>query len=181
MARDGSVASIVERSPGIEAGHDVERRLEGQRLAFFEDEVLDVGRLDRLDALFDERVADGLRDQVLGDVLHDLRLEALADHVGRDLAGAEAGDLRGAAELRGGVADGFVNDVLGTSIVRSRRVSFTSTISDFIVLEALPDPHRRLGYAKEGTRTPTAFRLPAPKTGASASSATLARGLTDQG
>ena len=111
MARDGSVASIVDRSPGSNAGHDVERRLERERLAFFEDEVLDVRRVDRLDAFFDERVADGLRHEVLGDVLHDLRLEALADHVRRDLAGAEAGNLRGAAELRGGVTDRFVDDV----------------------------------------------------------------------
>ena len=98
---------------GIERRNDVERGLEGERLAFFEDEVLDVGRFDRLDTLFDERVADRLRHQVLGDVLHDLGLEALADHVGRDLAGAEAGDFRGASELRGGVADGFVNNGAG--------------------------------------------------------------------
>jgi hypothetical protein len=112
-ARAGSVASIVDSSPGSKAGDDVERRLERERLAFLEDQVLDVGRRDRLDAFFDERVADGFRNQVLGDVLHDLRLEALADHVRRDLAGAEAGDARRAPEPGGRVADGFVNDVAG--------------------------------------------------------------------
>ena len=59
--------------------------------------------------LFDERVADGLRHEMLGDVLHDLRLEALADHGRRHLAGPEAGNLRGAAQLRRGVADGFID------------------------------------------------------------------------
>ena len=68
--------------------------------------------------------------------------------------------------------------LLGTSIVRSRRVSFTSTISDFMFVD-LTDPPGP-GICERGDSNPTAFRLPAPKAGASASSATFARGLTDQ-
>ena len=82
---------------GIETRDHVEGGLEGERLAFFEHQVLDVGRGNRLDAFFHQRVADRFRDQVLGDVLHDLRLEALADHVRRHLAGTEARDARRAA------------------------------------------------------------------------------------
>ena len=94
----------------IETRHDVERGLEGEGLALFEHQVLDVGRVDRLDAAFGQRLADRPGDEVLGDVLHDLAAEALADDRGRHLAGPEAGDARLASEPGGGVADRLVHD-----------------------------------------------------------------------
>ena len=71
------------------------------------------GRADWLDAFFDQRIANRLRHEVLRHVLHDLRLEALADDRRRHLARTEAGNLHRAAKLRGGVADRFVHDFAG--------------------------------------------------------------------
>src|SRR5262245_57008140 len=60
---------------------------------------------------------------------------------------------------------------VGISTRRFLRVSLTSTSSAFMGLSR---------NAKGGTRTPIAFRLPDPKSGASASSATFAHAQTSR-
>jgi hypothetical protein len=75
----------------LERRHDVEAGRERQRLALFDDDVLHVGSVDGLDALRAERLVDALRNQVVGDVVEDLRPEALAHDARRHPAGPEAG------------------------------------------------------------------------------------------
>ena len=54
-------------------------------------------RLDRLDAALLQRFAHGALDQLVRDVVQDLALEALLDHLRRHLARAEARDARRAS------------------------------------------------------------------------------------
>ncbi len=93
----------------IEGGQHVEAGLEGERAAFFEHEILNVRRGHRLDAALDQRLADRLRDQIFGDVLHDLPAKSLAHDGGRHLARPESWNASGTAELGGGLADGLVD------------------------------------------------------------------------
>ena len=69
----------------------VERRGEGKRLALFDDDVADVGRVDRLDAALLHRIVHGARNQILRHVVEDLILEALLDTWGGTLPGRKPG------------------------------------------------------------------------------------------
>ena len=84
----------------LEGRHRVERRREGQRLAFLDRDVADVGRVDRLDAALAQRLVDRARDEIVRDVVEDLILEALLDDAGRRLARPEAGDRAPCASSR---------------------------------------------------------------------------------
>ena len=75
----------------IERRHDVELGLEGERLALFNLDVADVGRLDRLDAALGQRLFNRALDELVGDIVENLALEALAHDLGRHLAGRNPG------------------------------------------------------------------------------------------
>ena len=79
---------------GVERRHRVERRGERQRLTFFNRDVADIRCVHRLHPLLAQRVVDGTRDEVVGDVMEDLILEALLDHTRGRLAGAESRNAR---------------------------------------------------------------------------------------
>ena len=98
---------------GIDRRHRVERRRELQRLAFFDDDVADVGRVDRLDAALAQRLVDGARDQTVRDVVQDLVAEPLPDDLGRHLARPEAGNPRRLAVVARDLVDLGVDDGAG--------------------------------------------------------------------
>ena len=52
-----------------------------------------------------QRLVHRARDQAVDDVVQDLVAEPLADHLGRDLAGPEAGDPRRLAVVAGDLVD----------------------------------------------------------------------------
>jgi hypothetical protein len=78
--------------PRIDRRHRVEARRELQRLPFLDDDVLDVRRVDRLDAALAERLVDGARDQPVCHIVQDLVAKALAHDLRGDLPGPEAWD-----------------------------------------------------------------------------------------
>ena len=96
---------------GIKRRHHVELRLERQRLALFEFQILDVGCRHGFDTALLKRFADRTFDQLVRDVMKDLTLEALLDHLGRHFAWAEARDARRAAVLRCYLVDLRIDDV----------------------------------------------------------------------
>jgi hypothetical protein len=79
---------------GVERWHRVERRGERERLTFFNRDVTDIRCVDRLHPLLTQRVVDRAWDEVVGDVMEDLVLEALLDHTRGRLAGAESRNAR---------------------------------------------------------------------------------------
>ena len=78
----------------VERRYRVERRRERQRLTFFERDVADIGRVDRLDAALAQRVVDGARNKVVRDVVKNLILEPLLDDARRRFAWPETRNLR---------------------------------------------------------------------------------------
>ena len=102
--RRGVVARLDRR-------HGLERRRELERLALFDDDVLDVGRVDRLDAALAQRLVDRARNQAVRDVVEDLVAKALAHDLGRHLAGPEAGNPRRLAVVARDLVDLGIHDV----------------------------------------------------------------------
>ena len=76
---------------GIERRHRFEVRRELQRLAFLDQHVADVRRVNRLHAPLPQRIVHRARDQIVHDVVQDLIAEALPDDLRRHLSGPEAG------------------------------------------------------------------------------------------
>ena len=107
-----STATAVRRSwmspksPGSKAGTTSKLAVKRERLALFDDHVLDVGGVDRLHALGRQHLVDGARDEVVGDVVENLGAEALAHDRRRHLAGAEPGQPRRLGVLAGDPVDG---------------------------------------------------------------------------
>ena len=83
-------AAVVAR---IDGRHRLERRRELERLAFLDDDVADVGRVDRLDAAFAQRLVDRAGDEAVCHVVQNLIAEPLAHDLRRHLAGPEPGIL----------------------------------------------------------------------------------------
>ena len=83
-------ARIVAR---IDGRHRFEARRELQRLAFLDDDVANVGRVDGLDAAFAQGLVHRTRDETVCDVVENLIAEPLAHHLRRHLAGTEPGIL----------------------------------------------------------------------------------------
>ena len=63
----------------LEARHGIERRRELQRLALFDDDVADVGRVERLEAALAQRVVHRARHQLVDHVVENLAPEPLLD------------------------------------------------------------------------------------------------------
>ena len=95
----------------IERRHGLDGRRERERLALLERDVLDVRRVDRLDAALLQRLVDGARNQVVHHVVEDLVAEPLLDDRRRHLAGTEAGDARLLGVALGDAIDLGVDDV----------------------------------------------------------------------
>ena len=125
---------------GIEWRDRVERRREGQRLAFFDCHVADVGRVDRLEAALAQRLVDGARNQVVRDVVQDLVLEALLDDAGRCLSRPEAGHPRLPGIVPRDAIDLGVDHSVGISTRTVLRVALTSANSVFMVSGAGAGP-----------------------------------------
>ena len=84
------------------------RELEG--LTFFDDDVLDVRGIDRLDAACAKRLVDGPRDEPVRHVVEDLVAESLPNDLGRNLAGTEAWDTGGSAIVPRDLVDLGIDD-----------------------------------------------------------------------
>ena len=85
VQRDRRVVARLERR------HRSNDAVNVSGLALLDLHVADVGRVDRLDAPLAQRFVDRARNEVVGDVVQDLLLEALLDDTGRRLAGPEPG------------------------------------------------------------------------------------------
>src|SRR5207248_7100699 len=133
-------------------------------LPFTERNILDVGRRDGLDPAFLQRLFDGARNQVVHHVVMDLLAEALFDDVRGDLAGTEAGQP---CLLR--IPLGHAIDLRVDDVARDLDGDLLLSLADVLEFGF----HQKVN-AKGGTRTPIPFRVPDPKSGASASSATFA-------
>jgi hypothetical protein len=79
----------------VDGRHRLERRRELERLPLLDDDVADVGRVHRLDALLAQRVVDGPRNQLMGHVMQDLLPKPLADQPLGNFSGTEPGNARG--------------------------------------------------------------------------------------
>ena len=176
-------ARVVTR---VDGRHRFEAGRELERLALFDDDVADVGRVDRLDATFAQRLVDGARDEAVCHIVQDLIAEALPHDLRWHLARPEPRDPRRSAVIAGDLVDlgvdhrarDFDHQVLaGVADVDEFgfHVGFGLKCGNRGHLPSLAcSPGRPEAYAKGGSRTPKAFRLPDPKSGASASSATFA-------
>src|SRR5262249_50394707 len=140
-----------------------------QRLTLVDRNIPDFRCLDRLHAALPQGVVDRAGDQVVGHVLEDLVLVTLLDDARRRLARPEARDACAPGVVAGPAVDFGVARVL-----RNLDAQFFSRFVDVDELGF----HR--WCAKGGIRTPIAFRLPDPKSGASASSATFACELSHE-
>ena len=105
--RDRGIVTWLERR------HRVERRGEGQWLSGFDRDVADVRRVDRFNAALPEDIADDSRNQILGDIVEDLVLEALLDDARRRLAWTEARDFRRARVTSRDTLDLGVHHIAG--------------------------------------------------------------------
>jgi hypothetical protein len=109
---DGSTPHVDRAElSGIERRQHVEFGLEGERLAFFELHVADVRRVHRLDAALREGFFDGVLDEVMRDVVHDLALETLAHDPGRHFARTKPGQPRLSAIPRSHARNFGVDDL----------------------------------------------------------------------
>ena len=104
-------ASIDENSPGSNDGTTSNSALKVSGRPFFDLDVADVGRVDRLDAALRQPFLDGALDELVRDVVQDLTLEPLPDHLGRHLARAEARQAGGLAVFRRDAGNFGVHDV----------------------------------------------------------------------
>jgi hypothetical protein len=95
----------------IEGRQHVELRLERERLSFLELEIANLRRIDWLHAAFGECVFNRVLDEMMCDVMHDLRPEALSNDFGRHFAGAESRKPRLLAIARCDARDLGVDDV----------------------------------------------------------------------
>jgi hypothetical protein len=121
--REGAVVARIDGRHGLEG------RRELQRLAFLDDDVADVGGIDRLDTFLAQGLVDRPGDQAVGDVVQDLVAEALPDDLRRHLAGPEAGDARRLAVVARDLVDLGVHYRAGISTTRFFCVSLTSISS----------------------------------------------------
>src|SRR5678815_2373261 len=97
----------------VERGHGLHRRRELQRLSRVPLDVLDVRRIDRLDAALLQRLFDRTRDQPVHHVVEDLVLEALLDDRGGDFPWSEPRNLRLLRIVLSDLVDLRVDDVAG--------------------------------------------------------------------
>ena len=78
----------------VECRNCIERRGERHRLAFLNQHVEDIGRIDRFYTPLAQSFVHRPRDKVVGDVVEDLVFEPLLDDARRRLAGAESRNPR---------------------------------------------------------------------------------------
>src|SRR4029450_1451694 len=105
LNRERAVLAGLDRWDGLEGRGQLEPP------AFLDDDVLDIGRIDRLDAALPKRLVHGPRGQGMRDVVEDLVAKALAHHLGRHLARPEAGDARRLAVVARDLVDLGVDDM----------------------------------------------------------------------
>ena len=99
--------------PGIDRRHRVERRGELQRLTLFDDDIANVGCVDRLDSALPQRIVHRAWDETVRNVVQDLIAEPLADDLGRHLSRTEAWNPRRLAVVAGDLVDLSVDDGAG--------------------------------------------------------------------
>ena len=104
VQRDAGVVPRFNRRDRFEAGGELER------LTFLDDDVADVGRVDRLDPALAQGLVDRPGDQAVRHVVKDLIAESLPDDLGRHLARAEAGNARRLAVIARYFVDLGVDD-----------------------------------------------------------------------
>ena len=85
LQRDRGKIAWIERRDRLDRGG------ERHRSAFLERHVLDVGRVDRLDASFPQRFVDGAGNEVVHHVMEDLLPETLLNQVCGALPGRKPG------------------------------------------------------------------------------------------
>ena len=104
-------AGVVAEGGG---GPHLDRRLEGQRPGLRDLLQVEVGVVDRLDAGLGDRLRVPLAERALEHLLHDgVAADALDDHLGRRLAGAEPGDADVPPELADRPLHALLDLVLG--------------------------------------------------------------------
>jgi hypothetical protein len=107
--RIGALDADGFEAGGVERGADFEGGLEAEGLAFYEEELGDLGLRDGLGVLLGEGLAEFLVDEGFEDFLADFLGEAGLDERCGYLAGAEAGDARELLVALVGAAVGLVD------------------------------------------------------------------------